>query len=42
MKLWSAIMTNGKTAVAFPELNALLEDYPEISLTDLGNIFQVQ
>lgn len=33
-------MTNGKTEVAFPELDALLEDSPEISLIDLENIFQ--
>jgi hypothetical protein len=32
-------LTNGKTAAAFPELNALLEDCPEMSLTDLVNIF---
>jgi hypothetical protein len=33
-------MTNGKTAPASPELKALLEDWPDISLTDAGNIFQ--
>lgn len=32
-------MANGKTAAAFPQLNALLEDSPEISLTDTENIF---
>jgi hypothetical protein len=32
-------MTKVKTAAAFPELKALLEDCPEISLTDLANIF---